>query len=93
MAANGNFGVHCFLFHRQPRPPQITFCSLMAGLVSDRHLIQAIHQPASETLTHDGSGFSVEVAGDLDAVRRAVLARIPLNRPAGSARSRRGGDW
>jgi hypothetical protein len=27
----------------------ITFGILMAGLVSDRHLIQAIHRPASET--------------------------------------------
>ncbi len=26
-------------------------CSLMAGLVSDRHLIQAIHRPDPETLT------------------------------------------
>jgi hypothetical protein len=26
-------------------------CSLMAGLVSNRHLIQAINRPASETLT------------------------------------------
>ena len=25
-------------------------CSLMAGLVSNRHLIQAIHRPASERL-------------------------------------------
>ena len=39
------------------------FCSLMAGLVSNRHLIQAIHRPASGTLTTmagvgtcDGSG-------------------------------------
>jgi hypothetical protein len=29
----------------------ITFGILMAGLVSDRHLIQAIHRPASEILT------------------------------------------
>jgi hypothetical protein len=34
---------------RQPRRPQITFCNLMAGLVSDRHLIQAIRRPAPET--------------------------------------------
>jgi hypothetical protein len=40
------------------RRTQITFCSLMAGLVSNRHLIQAIHGPAFEILTpYDGSGY------------------------------------
>jgi hypothetical protein len=45
------------VIQRQQRT-QITFCSPIAGLVSNRHLIQAIHRPAFETLTrYDGSGY------------------------------------
>jgi hypothetical protein len=70
--------VRCFLLHRSRRATVPAFpgerssgrdgrrallSSFMAGLVSNRHLIQAIHRPASEALTPmtgagtcDGSG-------------------------------------
>ncbi|MER5941613.1 hypothetical protein ABT121_30335 [Streptomyces sp. NPDC001928] len=37
------------------------------------------HAPASTVVALEDHGFSVQVVGDLDAARAAVLARLPVD--------------